>query len=45
MKETKYTEPFDQLYSENEAEICGLHDEAEEGEVLFENGGDVNFLE
>ncbi len=38
------TEPFDQLYPENQAEICGLEEEMDE-EVAFENGEDVNFME
>jgi hypothetical protein len=37
-------EPFDQLYPENEAEICGLEEEMDE-EVAFENGRDVDFME
>jgi hypothetical protein len=37
-------EPFDQLYPENQAEICGLEEEMDE-EVAFENGGDVDFME
>ncbi len=37
-------EPFEQLYPENQAEICGLEEEMDE-EVAFENGGDVDFME
>ncbi len=34
-----------QLHSENQADICGLAEEAEEEEVPFENSGDIEFME
>ncbi len=44
MQADQLPEPFDQLYPENEAEICGLKEEMDE-EVAFENGGNVDFME
>ncbi len=40
----QYVVPFDQLYAENQAYICGLEEEVEE-EVQFEHDGDVEFIE
>ncbi len=44
MQADQLAEPFDELYFENEVEICGLEEEMDE-EVAFENGGDVDFIE
>ncbi len=45
MQPHQSAEPFDQLYPENQVEICGLGEEEMGEEVPFENGGDVDFME